>query len=370
MSFFDESPIDIKIETPESDIEKNEVVDSESENIFGSFIILLKIEYSHNPITSIYKIIDESGVSLYIKFDKNNQTFIEAAYNKLCEYFEPDYDRLESVYSGKKVNKKNIITYYLNDLEYSILETKYILDIIDLNTFSDEFEFKNDAVKQKILNKSERLNNDYYKDYIEKRKRNYNEISIGENAVAKILKRYNNENSGTSIRITQKIEITKRSSPFVFGFVGAPGVGKTTIINKIKDHLISIGIGVDEIYISKELRDIISEMNKSKTKNNIQNEITKYYKKFLEDTVQKKMMIGIKEFINNIDFDLIINIERSKEDVLKVRNDDENYSEFEITKLYYRYNIINEEDYDNTKIFTFDNHGEFNDEKNNILVDL
>ncbi|CAG8791411.1 13443_t:CDS:2 [Cetraspora pellucida] len=321
MSLFDESPIDIKIETPESDIEKSEVVDLENENNIGSFIILLKIEYSYNPITSVYKITDEFGVSSYIKFDKNNQTFIDAAYNKLCEYFEPDYNRLESVYSGKKVNKKNIITYYLNDLEYSILETKYILDIIDLDSLIKEFKFKNNDVRQKILNKSEILNNDHYKNYIKKEKRCYNEIFIGENAIAKIIKRYNNQNPGTSIRVMQKIEITKRTSSFIFGFVGAPGV-------------------YQEIEKMEKLKFILFDYTIY--------DVLIYNEEFFEDTVQKKI----------------------EEDVLKVRKDNDNYSEFEIKKLYFRYNTINEEDYDDTKIFTFDNYGEFDDEKNNILVNL
>ncbi|CAG8803752.1 10472_t:CDS:2, partial [Cetraspora pellucida] len=111
--------------------------------------------------------------------------------------------------------------------------------------------------------------------------------------------------------VIEKIEITKQTSSFIFGIVRAPGVGKTFVISQFKNYLIDKRINEEEIYITKEFKEIIKEIAKK-----------------------------LENFINKISFDCVFNIR-------KVENEENDGISFESEQLVFSYKNVDERDYDN-----------------------
>ncbi|CAG8692546.1 2359_t:CDS:2, partial [Cetraspora pellucida] len=176
--------------------------------------------------------------------------------NKLGELsIEPREDNIKNLYNNE------IYGYVLNDLEFFILKERYTISKIELKDFISEFNLK-DFVTDKINNLTKEKNKKYHEDSINNSKRKYQyEYKIIENLNRKIIKSFNNQNPHVVINIKQEIEIEKRTTPFVFGFVGSSENGKINIINMFKKYLMEKGILEEHIYITKGFQNIIDNMN-------------------------------------------------------------------------------------------------------------
>ncbi|CAG8449349.1 8826_t:CDS:2 [Cetraspora pellucida] len=320
------------IKTPESDNDNTK-----------SYIILIRVKYSYKPEALIYKFDNH-----YMSFDKNFQKINAIINDKLKEYFEPKKENIKNLYNK---NKMNLIGYFLDDIEFYTLEKKTELKNIELKEISlDEFitEFGlRESTRTKISNLIVEKNKKHYETVVLNETKGYkHELVALENIITKALKRINSENPNMVIRVKQEIKIEERQDPFVFGFVGAQNVGKTNVLIKFKMYLLNNGIKEEEIYVTKSFSEIISSMNTkvSKTHNNIQKELIKYYGKTYQEieNIQEEKKIKFILF-DNTPYDILI---YSQELV------DENNQR---KKFYYRYNNINESDYNNSKFYTLNN---------------
>ena len=135
MSYDDFSSM-IDIKTSDSEKETDEIKKTVEKNKNSeSYIILIKILYSSKSNFSIYKIDDS-----YIKFDKGKKNFSDNISERLG--FDFDNERLKKIYNGNVDNKINLFMYFLNDLEFSILEENQKLTSLEIGEFMNYFEFK------------------------------------------------------------------------------------------------------------------------------------------------------------------------------------------------------------------------------------
>ncbi|CAG8831432.1 7065_t:CDS:2, partial [Cetraspora pellucida] len=176
-------------------------------------IVFFHIIYSDKPEFCIYKLNNE-----YITCEKTSKKNEDVISNKLNQKFSFNsrFDDIESIHGRFK-----LYGYFLNELEFDILNKRKMdkLNKIELDEIISNFNLPiTNTIRTKITNLILAKNQKYYENIYNSKKRKFeHEIELFEHTKNKILKEINSENPYMTINVVEKIEITKRTSPFIFG---------------------------------------------------------------------------------------------------------------------------------------------------------
>ncbi|CAG8817181.1 849_t:CDS:2, partial [Cetraspora pellucida] len=175
--------------------------------------IRISCDHVNNPKIYIYKLNNE-----YITCEKTSKKNEDVISNKLNQEFSFNsrFDDIQPIYDRFK-----LYGYFLNELEFNILNKRKMdkLNKIELDEIISNFKLPIiNTIQTKITNLLLVKNQKYYKNIYNSKKRKFeHEIKLFEHTRNKILKEINSKNPHMTINVVEKIEITKRTSPFIFG---------------------------------------------------------------------------------------------------------------------------------------------------------
>jgi hypothetical protein len=149
-----EEEIKIKIENEEGSLNKRKDI-----------ILLIKIDYSFDPKYNIYNLNDKDES---VKKEKDRSIY-NLVYEELKGHFDIDKDRVKNIYNGtrnQKVEMNNMIIYFLNEFEYSILEKNCNIKNVDLQDFFERYNvpYENSKyIKENLIRSVNEINNEYFR---------------------------------------------------------------------------------------------------------------------------------------------------------------------------------------------------------------